>query len=146
MARLCLLMLCCGVLFGRPAIAGGAACVMAKYQGRTLDYALVYGEAHPSQAQEAAEAELRDKGYASYYRNLDIMRAQNLSNLDHAYVIVIRSDFEDVRGKPRSAMGCGFSGVSYQEAEYDAVRDLQAYFWGWKPDQHGYELVRKFRF
>ena len=126
--------------------AGGAACVMAKYQGATLDYALVYGKSHPVEAQEAAEDELRAKGYADYVRHLDVMRAQNLSNLDHAHVIVIRSEFKDWRGKDRSAMGCGFAPGSYQAAELDAVRDLQAYFWGWKPDQHGYEVVRKFRF
>ena len=126
--------------------AGGAACVMAKYQGQTLDYALVYDKAHPSDAQESAQAELRAKGFADYQRHLDVMRAQNLSNLDSAFVIVIRSDFKDWRGKPRSAMGCGFSARSYTDAELDAVRDLQAYFWGWKPDQHGYEVVRKFTY
>ena len=129
-----------------PALAGGAACVMAKYQGQTLDYALVYGKAHPVEAQEAAEAELRKKGYADYQRHLDIVRAQNLTDLRHAYVVVIRSLFKDIRGRDRSAMGCGFSSKSYHHAELDAVRDLQAYFWGWKPDQHGYELVRKFRY
>ena len=137
----------CAALFWTPlANAGGAACVMAKYQGKTLDYALVHGKSHPSEAQEAAEAELAAKGYANYLKNLDVMRAQNLSDLDNAYVIVIRSEFEDVRGKPRSAMGCGFSAVSYKEAEFDAVRDLQAYFWGWKPDQHGYDLVQYLRY
>ena len=59
---------------------------------------------------------------------------------------MIRSEFQYWRGKPRSAMGCGFSAVSYKEAEYDAVRDLQAYCWGWKPDQHGYKLVKKLRY
>ncbi|MCP5413352.1 MAG: hypothetical protein H6961_01840 [Chromatiaceae bacterium] len=126
--------------------AGGAACVMAKFQGETLDYALVVGKSHPVEAQEAAQDELRGKGYANYYKNLDVMRAQNLSNLDHAYVIVIRSVFKDARGRDRSAMGCGFSAGSYADAEWDAVRDLQAYFWGWKPDQHGYEVVRKLRY
>lgn len=119
---------------------------MAKYQGQTLDYALVHGKLHPAEAQEAAMAELRHKGYADYLKNLDVMRAQNLSNQDHAYVIVIRSEFSDVRGRPRSAMGCGFHPQSYRAAELDAVRDLQAYFWGWKPDQHGYEVVRQFQY
>jgi hypothetical protein len=142
-ARVCTLFL---ALLAGSAHAGGAACVMAKYQGQTLDYALVVGKEHPVAAQEAAEAELRAKGFADYYRHLDVMRAQNLSNLQHAHVIVIRSEFSDVRGKPRSAMGCGFASNSYRDAELDAVRDLQAYFWGWKPDQHGYQVVRKFRY
>ena len=132
--------------FNAAANAGGAACVMAKYQGQTLDYALVVGKAHPALAQEAAEAELRAKGYADYLKHLDVMRAQNLSSLEQAFVIVIRSEFDDWRGRPRSAMGCGFSAGSYRDAELDAVRDLQAHFWGWKPDAHGYEVVRKFRY
>lgn len=135
-----------GLLLNGGLHAGGAACVMAKYQGQTLDYALVYGMQHPVEAQEAATAELRQKGYANYARNLDVMRAQNLSNLDHAYVIVIHSEFEDARGKARSAMGCGFSAGSYRDAELDAVRDLQAYFWGWKPDLHFYKVTRKFQY
>ena len=126
--------------------SGGAACVMAKYQGQTLDYALVYGKPHPAEAQDAAKDELRQKGFADYQKHLDVMRAQNLSNEDHAYVIVIRSEFEDWRGKDRSAMGCGFSTQSYRGAELDAVRDLQAYFWGWKPDQHGYQVVRQLKY
>lgn len=126
--------------------AGGSACVMAKYRGQTLDYALVTGKSRPVVAQEAAEAELREKGYADYHRHLDVIRAQNLTDLDSAYVIVIQSEFKDIRGKDRSAMGCGFSDRSYSDAELDAVRDLQAYFWGWKPDQHGYAVVRKFTY
>jgi hypothetical protein len=43
-------------------------------------------------------------------------------------------------------MGCGFDAQSYRAAELDAVRDLQAYFWGWKPDLHGYEVVRQFQY
>ncbi len=134
------------LFWGSPVMAGGAACVMAKYQGETLDYALVYGKSHPVEAQEQAEAELRDKGYGDYLKHLDVIRTQNLSNLEHAFVIVIRSEFTDFRDRQRSAMGCGFSASSYKEAEWDALRDLQSYFWGWKPDQHGYQLVRKFRY
>jgi hypothetical protein len=142
-----LILLISGVLlFKGQVLAGGAACVMAKYQGQTMDYALVHGRTHPADAQEAAKAELREKGYGDYRNHLDVMRAQNLSNIDHAYVIVIRSDFKDWRGKDRSAMGCGFHTQSYRAAELDAVRDLQAYYWGWKPDQHGYQVVRKFQY
>ncbi len=133
-------------VIGSPVHAGGAACVMAKFEGKTLDYAFVYGTAHPVEAQERAEAELRAKGYGDYKRHLDVMRAQNLTDLERAHVVVIRSEFKDIRGRDRSAMGCGFSGTSYRNAEFDAVRDLQAYFWGWKPDQHGYEIVRQLQY
>lgn len=134
------------ILLVRPAAAGGAACVMAKYQGQTLDYALVYGRDHPVEAQEAAEAELRARGYDNYRHHLDVIRAQNLTALDHAFVIVISSRFDDIRGRPRSAMGCGFSALSFADAELEAVRDLQAHFWGWRPDQHGYGVLRKFTY
>lgn len=143
-ARLLLLALCLAAPIAVG--AGGAACVMAKHQGQTLDYALVVGAGHPSEAQDAAIRELRAKGYGDYGPRLDLIRAQNLTDLDQAYVLVIRSEFEDLRGRPRSAMGCGFSAVSYAEAEWDAVRDLQAHFWGWKPDQHGYDVVRRLRY
>lgn len=141
-----LVLICMAMLFSAPAAAGGAACVMAKYQGETLDYALVYGKSHPVEAQEQAEAELREKGFGDYLKHLDVIRAQNLTNLEHAFVIVLRSEFTDSRGRKRSVMGCGFSAASYKEAEWDALRDLQSYFWGWKPDLYGYELVKKFRF
>jgi len=144
--RSALLIFVVSFLTGSVAHAGGAACMMAKYQGQTLDYALSYGKSHPAEAQEVAKDELQTKGYADYLKHLDVMRAQNLSDLDHAYVMVIRSEFEDGRGKERSAMGCGFSAQSYRAAELDAVRDLQAYFWGWKPDLHGYEAVRQFQY
>jgi len=144
--RLNILLLAGLFLTGDHSLAGGAACVMAKYQGQTLDYALVHGKSHPAEAQEAAIDELRQKGYGDYLKHLDVMRAQNLSKDDHGYVIVIRSEFQDVRGKDRSAMGCGFHAQSYRAAELDAVRDLQAYFWGWKPDLHGYAVVRQFQY
>lgn len=135
-----------GLLLVSSAQAGGAACVMAKYNGQTLDYAIAVAKSHPDEAQDEAMAELREKGYADYGRHLDVMRAQNLSDLASAYVVVIRSEFLDVRGKPRSAMGCGFSAQSYNDAELEAVRDLQMHFWGWKPDLHGYSLVRQFTY
>ena len=124
----------------------GAACVMAKHQGKTLDYAIAVGTGDPAGALEAAEAELRAKGFDDYLGHLDIVRAQNLTDLDRGYAVVIRSEFNDWRGRPRSAMGCGFSASSYRDAEWDAVRDLQRYFWGWKPDQYGYEVVRQLTF
>lgn len=129
-----------------PVAAAGAACVMAKFQGQTLDYELVVTEGHPVEAQEEAGAALRQKGYGDYYKHLDIVHPQNLTNLPHAHVIVIRSDFEDARGKPRSVVGCGFSADSYDDALWDALRDAQGHYWAWKPDRDGYEIVRKLRY
>jgi hypothetical protein len=137
--------LCLMALAG-AAGAGGAACVMAKYQGKTLDYELVVGKSHPDEAQDAAKQALREKGFDAYHRHLDVMHPQAATFLDSAYVIVIHSEFLDVRDRPRSAMGCGFSARSYADAELEAVRDLQQHFWGWKPDLHGYRVVRKFTY
>ncbi|HHI77499.1 MAG TPA: hypothetical protein ENJ94_10015 [Gammaproteobacteria bacterium] len=135
------------MLLAAPAAwAGGAACVMAKFQGRTLDYELAITDGHVSEALEEAEERLRKKGYADYYKHLDIIRAQNLTNLPHAYVVVIRSDFRDRRGKERSVVGCGFSARSWDDALWDALRDAQSYFWGWKPDRDGYRVIRKVRY
>ncbi len=126
--------------------AAGAACVVAKFQGQTLDYELVFTQEHVSKAQEEGERRLRKKGYGDYYKHLDIVRAQNLTNLSHGYAVVIRSEFQDRRGKPRSLVGCGFSARSWEDALWDALHDGQSYFWGWKPDSDGYEVVKKIRF
>lgn len=140
------LLYCLMAMSAAPVHAAGAACVMAKFQGRTLDYELVVTEGHPVEAQEEAEARLRKKGYADYYKHLDIIRPQNLTNLPHAHVVVIRSDFKDRRGRERSVVGCGFSAKSPDDALWDALRDAQSNFWGWKPDRDGYEIVRKLRY
>ncbi len=130
----------------RPVQAAGAACVMAKFQGQTFDYELVITRGHVSEAQDEAIERLRKKGYADYYKHLDIIHPQNLTNLEHAYVIVIRSDFEDRRGKKRSVVGCGFSARSWDDALWDALRDAQSHFWGWKPDRDGFRVIRKLRY
>lgn len=130
---------------------GGAACVMAKWQGNTLDYALVTGKAHPVEAQEAAEAILREKGYANYKKNVDVLHPQALTNLPHAFVVVIKSTFttgafKSFRGRERTSYGCGFSGNSYDEALWEAIRDLQSHSWGWKPDRDGYQEIERKRY
>lgn len=146
MLRIITFFICAGMGGANLVYAAGAACVMAKYQGQTLDYELVVTDGHPSEAQEEAEEKLRSKGFSSFHKRLDVVRPQNLTNLPHAYVVVIRSEFRDVRDKQKSTMGCGFSASSYDDALWDALRDAQSYYWGWKPDTHGYEIVRKLRY
>ena len=126
--------------------SGGAACVMAKWQGNTLDYALVTGRAHVLDAQEAAEELLRRKGYESYKDNVDILHPQALTNLPHAYAVVIKTTYRTHRGKERTSIGCGFAAESHASALWDAMRDLQSHSWGWKPDRDGYEIVEQIRY
>lgn len=127
--------------------SGGAACVMAKWQGNTLDFALAIGAADPATAQSVAEQELRDKGYHRYPpHNVSILHHQAVTNLASAFVVVIRSDHHDARGRPRTSFGCGFSGRSFEDALWAAIRDLQSHSWGWKPDLHGYRVVRQLRY
>lgn len=140
------LLICLSAGPSLSAHAAGAACVMAKFQGKTLDFELVVTKGHPVEAQEEAEALLRKKGYGDYYKHLDIIRAQNLTDLPHAYALVIRSDFADRRGKERSVVGCGFSAKSFEDALWDALHDAQSNFWGWKPDRDGYKIIRKVRY
>ena len=128
---------------------GGAACVMAKWMGQTMDYVLVVGEERPRTAVEAGERRLIDKGYAEFRARgsrVDVIHPQAVSALPHAFAVVIRSDWESVRGRPRRSYGCGFSSESYADALWRAIGDLQRHAWGWKPDRDGYELVEKRRY
>ena len=126
--------------------AGGAACIMAKWRGNTLDYALAYGKDHPVEAQEEAQAVLESRGYGDFKHHVNVLHPQALSNLPHAYAVVIRSRFETPLGIERTSYGCGFSRGSYEAAQWEAIRDLQAYSWGWKPDRDGFEVVERLRY
>lgn len=133
-------------LFTAPVWSAGSACVMAKYNGQTFDYELVVGKDHPITAIEEGEKALAERGYDSYYKELDVRHAQAITYLPHAYVIVIRSEFKNWRDKDNSVMGCGFSAKSYDDALWEAIRDAQAYYWGWKPDRDKYKIVKKLRY
>jgi hypothetical protein len=124
---------------------GGAACVMAKWQGDTLDYALVYGKEHPDDALREAEQLLADKGYASYRKGVDVRHPQAISSYPFAYVIVVKSTYKTQLGKSRTSYGCGFSPRSYSEAQWRALKDLQSYSWGWTPTL-GFEVVKQFNY
>ncbi len=129
----------------RPVKMGGAACVMAKFQGSTLDYVLITGKDHPQQAIAAGEAILREKGYDHYWKNVDIISTQTTSNYPFAYVIVVKADYQIKGGKRRVNYGCGFSPKSLSEAQWRALRDLQSHSWGWYPS-YGFEVVEKLKY
>jgi hypothetical protein len=119
---------------------------MAKWQGNTLDYALVTDKPHVLESQEAAEELLRRKGYEHYKVNVDVLHPQALTNLPHAYAVVIKTTYKTFRGKDRTSYGCGFAAESHESALWDAMRDLQSHSWGWKPDRDGYEVVEHKRY
>lgn len=112
---------------------GGAACIVAKWQGNSLDYALVTGKSHPSEAIEEAERILSDKGYASYKKNVDVRHTQATALYPRGYVMVVKTTYRTTLGKDRTSYGCGFSMRSYEQALGRALVNLQSYSWGWKP-------------
>ena len=145
-ASLLLVALVSGPALAADAAVGGAACVMAKWQGNTLDYALVTSSVGPGEAQQAAKDRLKEKGYGNYGPGVDVTHPQGVTALPHAYVVVLRSDFKTSRGKDRTSYGCGFSAVSRDQAIWDAIRDLQRFSWGWVPDRDGYQVVQEQRY
>jgi hypothetical protein len=124
----------------------GAACVMAKWQGNTLDYVLRIVDGDSSVAQAAAQEALRAKGYDRFNGHLDIRHPQAVSDLTHAHAVVIRATYLNGRNRPRTSYGCGFAATSAEQALWVALRDLQAHSWGWKPDLHGYEIIEQRRY
>jgi hypothetical protein len=133
----------------QEAAYGGGACVMAKWLGQTMDYVLVVGKDHPQTAIEEGERVLIEKGYGDYRARgskVDVIHAQAITALPHAFVIVIKSDWSNWRGKHRTNYGCGFSADSYEDALWAAIGDLQNHAWGWKPDRDGYELIEKLHY
>lgn len=129
-----------------PAVTvAGAACVMAKWQGNTLDYALSI-DSDVAQAQQIARDQLKDKGYGDYGPGVDVTHPQGLTALPHAFVVVLRTDYKTWRNKDRTSYGCGFSAVSREQAVWDAIRDLQRFSWGWVPDRDGYQVVEERRY
>ena len=122
--------------------AGG--CVVAKKQGNSLG---IHWVAQPGlsvrAAIEEAKRRLREQGLGlDRYEGLF---PQANTPLEHAYGVVVRTEYTNARGKPRVSYGCGFSDVSQGEAEWAALRDLQSYSWGWTPSK-GYEVVERFQY
>lgn len=124
-------------------VAAGAACVMAKWQGNTLDYALRIVEGNAAAAQKAANEALRERGYDRFKGHLDVRHPQAVSDLPHGHAVVIKTTYRNGRKKERVSYGCGFAATGVDDALWSAMRDLQAYSWGWKPDLHGYEVIEQ---
>ncbi|MCG7981742.1 MAG: hypothetical protein JAY90_03210 [Candidatus Thiodiazotropha lotti] len=123
--------------------SAGGSCVVAKRQGNSLaiEWQASFSDSALS-AMEKAKKRLLDQGYRN--KGQDV-HAQAGSDLPHAYVVIVKTVYNTLRGRPRTSYGCGFSPVSAGEAERAALYDLRNYSWGWKPE-FGYEVMERFRY
>ena len=65
--------------------------------------------------------------------------------IPHGLVVIVRTNYTTMTGRSRTSYGCGFSPISYDDAERRAVSNLRSYSWGWKP-RHDYEVIEKSAF
>jgi len=99
--------------------------------------------------QQKAEKLLAEKGYDNYDRGLDIRHMRGQTALDHGYAIIIEARYIPPLRKvqqERRSIGCGFSNRSYDDALWDALRNLQTHDWSYVPDRDGYKVIGKIRF
>jgi len=120
-------------------VAGGAACVIAKKMGNSEAIEWNYSPESAETALFQAKEKLRARGYRFLF-------PQATTDLEHAYVVIIESSYKSSRGRDRISYGCGFSEASYDEALWAAIRNLQSYAWGWKPDREGYKISEKSKY
>ena len=132
----------CMSLFATNSSAGGG-CVVAKKLGDSIAIKLVAGPDETALgAVHKAQQYLLKNGYSGRYVGV---HPQANTELDHSYVVVVKSEYTTLRGKPRTSYGCGFDQRSFEAAQHAALYNLQSYAWGWIPDQ-GYEVVDKFSY
>ena len=137
------LVLCLSLLSSAQVDAAGA-CVVAKRMGDSLALEwLAQPGITVQQAVNEAERLLQEQGYGKD-RYEDVF-AQANTDLPHAYALIVKTSYKNARGKSRTSYGCGFSAESYSDAQWSALRDLQAYSWGWTPSR-GFEVVEQFKF
>jgi hypothetical protein len=116
----------------------GGSCAVVKQLGNSLAIEWVAApEINAAQAMSMVKQKLVAEGYRK--RGQDV-HTQATTNLEHGYLVVVKSVYENARGKPRTSFGCGFSGRSAGHAEQMAQYNLSSYSWGWKPEM-GYEMV-----
>jgi len=121
----------------------GAACVVAKRLGNSLAIEWVASaEESAASALEKAERKLLDQGYRT--KGQDV-HAQAGSELRHAYMVIVKTQYITAIGSNRTSYGCGYSPRSVAEAEQAAVYDLRNYSWGWKPE-FGYAVTKSLRY
>jgi hypothetical protein len=139
-AVICFLL--CVLLLPSITLAGGS-CVVAKKLGDSLAIEWVVGiEESGLSATEKAKQTLLDQGHKGRY--IDV-HPQALTDLPHAHVVILKSSYQTIRGKPRTSYGCGFDAASAEAAELKAIDNLRSYSWGWKPET-GYEVLERFSY
>ncbi len=114
----------------------GAACVIVKEQGDSKAIEWTHSPESAEAALDQAKQRLRQQGHKYLF-------PQATTTLKHAYVVIIESHYKNARGRDRTSYGCGFSSKSYDDALWAAIRNLQSYAWGWKPDREGYKIIEK---
>jgi hypothetical protein len=130
------------LLSGQLAQAG-ASCVVAKKLGNSLAIEWVAAEAETSaSATHKAQEKLLQQGLQGKYQDT---HPQASTDLPHAHVVIVKTDYQTAIGRSRTSYGCGFSGRSSTEAEQAALYDLANYSWGWKPE-YGYQVIQDFSY
>jgi hypothetical protein len=126
------------VLLSVTQVQAGAACVVAKRLGDSLAIEWVASpEESAASALQKAERKLLDQGYR---RKGQDVHAQANSELRHAYMVIVKTQYTTSIGHTRTSYGCGYSPRSSAEAEQAAVYDLRNYSWGWKAE-FGYAVT-----
>jgi len=124
-------------------VQAGAACVVAKRLGNSLAIEWVASpEVNASGAITKAQNRLIEQGYRT--KGQDV-HAQAHTELRHAFMVIVKTQYTTATGRARTSYGCGYAGKSVAEAERAAIYDLRNYSWGWKPE-FGYEVVEAFRY
>ena len=125
-------------------LQAGTACVVAKELGNSLaiEWVASYNESAES-ALEKAKERLAADGFKRQ-KMLDV-HAQGSSDLDHGFVLILRAEYSNWRGKKRVSYGCGFSPLSSKDAGQAALDNLRSFAWGWKAED-GYEVIEDRQF
>lgn len=121
----------------------GAACVVAKRLGDSLAIEWVASpQESAATAITKAKKKLIEQGYRS--KGQDV-HAQANTELPHAYMAIVKTQYNTATGRNRTSYGCGYSPRSAAQAQQAAVNDLRNYSWGWKPEFR-YEVIEMFKY
>lgn len=125
------------LLCGSQWLQAGASCVVAKKMGNSLAIEWVAAESESAEtATRKSKQKLQQRGLQGKYRDV---HPQAASDLPHAHVVIVKTEYQTLIGKQRTSYGCGISGHSTEHARDLAVYNLRNYSWGWKPE-FGYQV------